>query len=125
MPGGRLSPVTDRRGAETTGPFPQGCVRRDSLISRVEASDERLGFLHKRPVAHENRDPLVKRAGLHIQNALRPGAGRAAGMFGQKRHGRAFVDQPQLAGGLLRVFAICRIIIDAAGEKIAVKIGHQ
>ena len=60
--------------------------------------------------------------GRHIEHYIGPGHGQAAGLLNEVGQRVAFVEQAQLAAGLGRGG---RIQVNAAGEEVAVVVGHQ
>ena len=101
-------------------PISPNSLPKNRRLSTIKALDEFLRFGNQRAVPYKNGNPLVQGSGLQIQNALRAGGCRTARLLGQKGHRRTFIDQPQFAGSLVWVFAVRRVVIDAAGEQVAV-----
>mmetsp|Transcript_2190 Transcript_2190/g.5570 ORF Transcript_2190/g.5570 Transcript_2190/m.5570 type:complete len:288 (-) Transcript_2190:489-1352(-) len=72
--------------------------------------------------ADEQRHALVNRLGHHVQHARLAGGARAARLLRQERHGRALVQQAQLAVGVLGVAGVA---VDASVQQRAVEVAHQ
>ena len=69
-----------------------------SFLDIIEECQKLLYLLYHLPRARVQRHPLVQGFRLYLQNPFLPVRGQSPGLFGDKRHRVALVQQSQFPG---------------------------